>query len=271
MVRGFYSNEAFGIDFPSTCPDGAGFDGTDVQAFQAALLGAVPEMEGWIEQATALGTDAQALVSTGAILDALEWLAAHVGESRQGIWHGYFRHHHLTWDRDIGRQNFCDAVNAVFSRNGLAYEMATNGQIQRVVNGPSAEAIARARFTTGDNSLDELLEVARRRFFDRDPDAGQRSIEALWDAFERIKTVEDPTDKRKSAEEIISKVVHSKNARALIETEMLALTEIGNTWRIRHHEVGKTELRHDPVLRDYLFLRMFDLIRLLLNPRRMLQ
>jgi len=149
--------------------------------------------------------------------------------------------------------------------------MDENGQIHRVVEGPAAELLARARFKTGDGATDQLLEVTRRRFFDRDQDAGQRSIEALWDAFERIKTLEDHTNKRRSAEQIISKAARSEGARALIEKEMIELTAIGNTWRIRHHEVGKTELGDDPDLRDYLFLRMFDLIRLLLSPRQLIQ
>ena len=95
----------------------------------------------------------------------------------------------------------------------------------------------------------------------------KHAIEKLWDAFERIKTLADPTDKKRSAEALISQAAKSASAGDLIREEMLALTRIGNSWRIRHHEVGKTELGDDSELRDYLFLRMFDLIRLLLRAR----
>lgn len=70
---------------------------------------------------------------------------------------------------------------------------------------------------------------------------------------------------------MIEKVARSESARALIEEEMITLTNIGNTWRIRHHEVGKAEFGEDPALRDYLSLRLFSLISLLLKPRQMLQ
>ena len=269
-VKGFYSKEAFGIDFPSTCPDDAGFDGTDVPTFEAALLGAVPEMDGWMMRAISSSGATQPLASTGAILDALEWLAAHVGKPIKGNWHGYFQHYHLSWDRKEGRQEFQAEVNAILSRNGLAYEMNLEGQIQRIVEGPDAKFLAAATFRSGDRSLDGLLEIARRRFFDRDQDAGQRAIEALWDAFERLKSLEDPTNKKKSVEVMISTVTQSDEAKKMIDLEMKTLTEIGNTWRIRHHEVGKTELGDGTNMRDYLFLRMFSLIRFLLGPRGMI-
>jgi len=267
MIRGYFNQDAFGIDFPSTCPDGAGYDGTDELAFEAALIGVVPEMEGWLDRAVAQGTDDEASISTGAILDAIEWLTAHVGEAKQGFWHSYFRHHHITWDRASGQLAFRNDVNGLFARNGLAYLMGDDGNIQRVVEGATADILARARFKTGEASTDDLLEVARRQFFDRDPDAGQHAIEKLWDAFERIKTLADPTDKKRSADVLLSKAAKSAAADDLIRAEMMALTSIGNNWRIRHHEVGKTELGDDSELRDYLFLRMFDLIRLLLRAR----
>ena len=267
MIRGYFSQLAFGIDFPSTCPDGAGYDGTDERSFEAALIGVVPEMEGWLERAVSQGAESEASVPTGALLDAIEWLGAHVGEVKQGVWHDYFRHHHISWDRASGQYAFRNDINGLFARNGLAYFMGENGEVQRVVDGATADILARANFKTGDVSTDQLLEVARRQFFDRDSDSGQHAIEKLWDAFERIKTLAAPTDKKRSAEALISQAAKSASAGDLIREEMVALTKIGNSWRIRHHEVGKTELGDDTELRDYLFLRMFDLIRLLLRAR----
>lgn len=48
---------------------------------------------------------------------------------------------------------------------------------------------------------------------------------------------------------------------------MMVLTAIGNNWRFQQHAVGKTEIAHDTGLGDYLFLRLFDLFRLLLAHR----
>ncbi|GGH24555.1 hypothetical protein SAMN05444007_103381 [Cribrihabitans marinus] len=269
-IRGLYAQDAFGIDFPSTCPDGAGFDGTDAHTFEGALLGAVPEMDGWLERAVIPYDGDEPIAPTGAILDAIEWLAMHVGKPLKGNWHKYYDHHHLSWSRDEGQKEFREAINAVLGRNGLAYEMDPSCRILRVVEGPDAKLLAQARFKTGDQALDGLLETARRRFFDRDQDAGQRAIEALWDGFERLKTQDDPSNKKKSVEAMIAIVAQSDEAKQMINMEMRALTDIGNTWRIRHHEVGKTELGEGTHMRDYLFLRMFSVIRFLLGPRGML-
>lgn len=54
----------------------------------------------------------------------------------------------------------------------------------------------------------------------------------------------------------------------LFEAEMLTLTNIGNKWRIRHHETNKHDLGTDRRLRDYLFLRMFTLLHRIVPGRQ---
>jgi len=110
-----------------------------------------------------------------------------------------------------------------------------------------------------------MLQKAQSRFFDRDEHAGDDAIKELWDAFERLKTLEIPQNKRDSADKLADKATPIEEGRELIKSEMKALTEIGNNWRIRHAEVGKISFGGSRDMRDYLFLRLFSLIRLLVR------
>ncbi len=59
--------------------------------------------------------------------------------------------------------------------------------------------------TTGDDVLDALLEAARHKFLNRSLDVRRESLEKLWDAWERLKTVETGKDKKVSAKALLDK------------------------------------------------------------------
>lgn len=120
---------------------------------------------------------------------------------------------------------------------------------------------------SGDPTLDKLLAEAVARFQDRDPQNQATGIERLWDAFERMKTLNDGVDKKASAEALLQSSVQSGEVRDAIRTEMLALTKIGNEFGIRHFERGTYRLQNGAE-RDYLFYRLFALMSLLLRPSR---
>lgn len=119
--------------------------------------------------------------------------------------------------------------------------------------------------TTGDVTLDRLLEEARTKF--RDPNAKIRreALQILWDAWERLKSIKDPTDKKKSASELLDSVATDAPFREELEKEAKALTHIGNTFHIRHFEKDRAPLVRQAHV-DYLFHRLFALIWLLLHP-----
>ena len=146
------------------------------------------------------------LPDTPAILDLVEFVARHVAQPIQGHWHDYFSHHHLQLDRKAGIRKFVEDVNRLFSRNGLAYRLTDHGVIERTVPVPMGGFLKRTTFSTGDRDLDDLLEVAIDRFLLPKPDARQDAVEKLWDAFERLKTIEDP-DKKAGATRLIDKAI----------------------------------------------------------------
>jgi hypothetical protein len=132
-----------------------------------------------------------------------------VGQPIEGTWHPYFSHYHLSWDRDPGLQKFITDVNTMFRRNAMAYELTADGQIRRVLPAPVADAIGWALFKTGDAETDRLLEAARTRFLSPKEEDRRDALEKLWDAFERIKTLEPGIDKRAQANAILDRAAKS--------------------------------------------------------------
>lgn len=97
------------------------------------------------------------------------------------------------------------------------------------------------------------------------PKIGRYALEKLWDAFERLKTLEPGANKRAQADALLT----ASHRRALdfgkpLGREAAELTSIGNSFRIRHSETTQETLTSlDQV--DYLFTRMFAFVRVILK------
>jgi len=139
---------------------------------------------------------------TPSILDLLEFIAASVGQPVEGSYHSFFRHHHLTFDRGTGLSRFVDDVNSIFGRNGIAFELTEQGIARRILPEGLRQSVAEAIFHTADAETDRLLEIARRQFTSPHIDVRKDAVEKLWDAFERLKTLEDGSNKRAQADAI---------------------------------------------------------------------
>ena len=98
------------------------------------------------------------------------------------------------------------------------------------------------------------------------PQMRREALEKLWDAFERIKTLEAGTNKAIQAKALLDKAVGSQHPkfREALETEARELTRIGNTLHIRHSETSQEPLASAEQV-DYFFHRLFALITLLLR------
>lgn len=270
-VQGLTNSGAFGLRFPERCPDGQGICGCDADAVGAAVAGEMPGLA-WPLQVTqdvevGFMRETQAFApDTGLVLDFVEFVHASVAKPAiVGSYHEYFRHHHLTFDQYTGQEEFRATVNRLFARNGLAYEMPSDGRIVRVLPGVIGDELKRTTFNSGDRTLDVMLEECRVKFMDRDPLVRREGLERLWDAWERLKSLAD-VDKRRSIEIILQTAAPEPAFRARLEADARQLTEIGNSHLIRHHEVAQIAVTDvDQV--DYLFHRLFAMITLLLRRR----
>jgi hypothetical protein len=121
--------------------------------------------------------------------------------------------------------------------------------------------------TSGDATLDALLNDARLKYKDPSPKARAEATEKLWDAWERLKTLDIQGDKRLSVARLLDQSSPEPQFRALLEREAKELTSIGNEFQIRHFETGKAPVG-GPEHNDYLFHRLFAIIHLLLFTRR---
>lgn len=257
LIQTRMGDGSFGLRFPEQCTDGYGPCGCDFKAFSQMLGAEVP----WIEWPLSMDE----APDTPVILDLLEFCAGAVGEPIRGGYHSYFGHHHLSWDRDTGLARFVADVNLMFRRNGVAFELTSTGQARRLLPQPVADVLGWAKFQTGDAETDRLLEAARQRFVSPSPGDRQDALEKLWDAFERLKTLEPGANKRAQADALLDRVAApGTRFRDALGREATELTIIGNSFRIRHSETTQEALTSlDQV--DYLFTRMFVFVRVILK------
>ncbi|HEY5028849.1 MAG TPA: hypothetical protein VIK39_10605 [Candidatus Angelobacter sp.] len=256
-IQARIGNGSFGASFPEKCLDGYGIYGTDEQIMRQAILGQFPDLQ-W-------PPNDQNPPNGYQVLDLVEFCHAHIAMPRSiGGWHDYYRHYHLAFDQCPGQEEFRTVINQIFTRNGLAYDLQENGEIVRLAPHVLREGLAAALFQTGDQQLDGLLETARHRFVSPDPAARMDGLEKLWDAWERLKTIEYPADKKDSITKLLDRAATEPTFRQALEIEAKALTEIGNKYMIRHTEIGKVPIQTVEQM-DYFFHRMFALISLLLR------
>jgi hypothetical protein len=275
-------NGSFGLAFPDTCLDGGAIVGTNEQSMALSLRAEIPDLvqykkmssDPWVEDGELQPVridywplKASQKPSTNTILDLIEFCYRNVAKANQVDWHSYYRHHHLTFDQRDGQSQFREGINRVFSRNGLAFEQKPDGHIERL--GPSVlrESLTNATFRTSDQILDKMLEDARSKFLSPKPDIRREALEKLWDAWERIKTLEDPNNKSLSITALLNKASPEPKFREALEREARELTAIGNQFQIRHSETSQTPLENLEHV-DYLFHRLFAIIFMFLVKRK---
>lgn len=260
LLRGRVEDGSFGATYPETCDDGAGPVGTDSTSLAKAVRAEIPAFAEppWFDRSSAMP-------DTLDILDLIEFSWRTIGKPIQGAYHSFFKHHHLSFDVDAGRDEFREAVNRIFRRNGLTYELRESGQIERLAPPVLREALTAAIFHTGDVELDGMLEKARRKFLNADIAVRRESLESLWDAWERLKTLNGP-DKKTEFAVMLDKVAGPSSPlfRDGLDKEARELTRLGNELQIRHAETNREPVSEGAHI-DYLFHRLFALLTAILK------
>jgi hypothetical protein len=270
-VQALINSGAFGLRFPERCPDGQATCGGDSVALAASVSAEMPGLAWPLETASIDGESYFAerqpfAPDTLLVLDFIEFVHASVAKPISGKYHDYFSHHHLTFDQEAGQEDFRMTVNRIFARNGVAFEMLPNGRIERVLPPVLGEELKRTLFNTGDRTLDNMLDECRAKFSDRNPLVRREALERLWDAWERLKSLADPSDKKRSVKIILDAVTSVPSLRERLETEAAELNSIGNSHLIRHSEISQVPVIDvDQV--DYLFHRLFAMIQLMLRKK----
>lgn len=198
-----------------------------------------------------------------ALLDLIEFVAKNIKDIREGWNHNQYKNF---WNIDCLDTTFTRAIcqkeiNEIFDESGLLYTLNPNMEVERVVeNGVLSSEIVSSISTIQEQGIRELLEEAIGYFRQPKPEVRKIAVEKIWDAFERLKTYYTSLKKNQSADKIVDDMSNqSAEYKQIFEAEFKALTDIGNNFRIRHHETNKidiTDLRHY----DYFFNRCLALI-----------
>lgn len=266
-INSLVSTGAFGEQFPDICPDGSGTVGTDEEALSQALKAEIPDIDWPLKtnerkQEGLFSEEVPYSPKPFVVLDLIQFCYMHVAKPIQGEYHNYFKHHHLSFDADAGKYEFREKINRIFSRNGLAYELEESGEVKRLASPILGEEFESIRFNTGDVKLDKMLQDARRKYLSQDQETYKEAVERLWDAWERLKTLKNPSNKKESIKLVLDNAAPEKKFRELLEEEAKKLTSIGNSFHIRHSEVTQVEITKIEHY-DYLFHRLLSMILLL--------
>ena len=158
---------------------------------------------------------------------------------------------------------FQAAINDSLRKDNLSFRLSDRGLIELQADHEilSPEIIANVDLIP-EPGIHDLLKEAIEKHMQPTVQAHRDAVEKIWDALERLKTYYTTMDKRASASKIVCDMASGdQNYMALFNAEFKALTDMGNDYRIRHHETSKIDIT-DPRYYDYFFNRCLSLIAL---------
>jgi hypothetical protein len=158
---------------------------------------------------------------------------------------------------------FQAAINDSLRKDNLSFRLSDSGLIELQADHEvlSPEIIANVDLVA-EPGIRDLIKEAIEKHMQPTVQAHRDAVEKIWDALERLKTYYTTMDKRASASKIVADMADGdQNYTALFNAEFKALTDIGNDYRIRHHETNKIDIS-DPRYYDYFFNRCLSLIAL---------
>ena len=279
MIQVRVTDGYFGKAYPAICEDGTFVVSTNVGQFDDALLAEVPRLATLVEHDYSYNRSLT-LQSLGAlndapptpeILDIIQFCWKNIAKPSSAVPHPnfFYQHYHLL-DFDVlaGREEFRAEIETIFRRNGIAYQLTEQGRIERLLDPVQHEALANHNFETGDSELDDLLDKSRVKFLNPDPETRREALEHLWDAWEKLKSLDGQGDVRQRATAMLDRTAGSDSPkfREVLEKEADKLYKIGNQLNIRHRNMHQEAIAQSEHA-DYLFHRMFSLVQMILRLR----
>lgn len=251
--------------FPLQCPDGDDVCGVDERSLFKLLKLRVPGLlRDEFSNTDAPITPWAEVHDQFSLFDYIEYIAQNMVTVIKGRVHDFFHHHHLTFRHDgTDFYRFAKEINDIFTMSGLQYVLTEERQIERITDADDfvRQAEDDAKLIP-EKGLKDLIAEAIALYHNARPETHHLATEKIWDAFERIKTFYVELDKRHSAEKLVNGIAKEKAEFVkLFSNEFKTLTEIGNDFRIRHHETSKVDIEDDCYC-DYLFVRCLALIDL---------
>lgn len=256
-----------GYKYPDYCPDDDNCSiicGVDVNKLYSFLKYRIPNL--FREGSNIVIPNDSDEYDQYALLDFIEYIAQNMRTIVRDYYHSYFRHHHLSFKESTQDfVKFRDDINEIFIITGLQYRLTEQRQIERITETDYlVNEVKESCKELPDQGVKELLLEAIDLYKSARPSNHRLATEKAWDALERLKTIymKDGLDKKRSADNVIEKMsMGNTNYKTLFCTEFKHLTDIGNQYRIRHHETDRIDINDDRYY-DYFFNRCMSLIAL---------
>lgn len=158
---------------------------------------------------------------------------------------------------------FQEEINASLQKDNVSFRLIDRGLIEQL---PDHEVLTSELISMTEQikepGLRELFDIAVEKHMQPSSQSHKDAVEKIWGVLERLKTYYTGLDKKKSVERIINDMAGGQEDFVkLFDTEFKALTDIGNSFRIRHHETDRTDIT-DIRYYDYFFNRCLSLIAL---------
>lgn len=200
-----------------------------------------------------------------ALIDLIEYIARNMKDISEGWNNDHYKNYWYIHCLDTTNvfDDYRNEINEIFQESGLLFTLTRGKLIERIVeNSPLSPAIEVQIQQIAELGTRELMEDAIALYKTPNPAVRQDSVEKIWDALERLKTYYTNLDKRGSATKVVNDMSNGKSEFIKIfDAEFRALTDIGNSFRIRHHETNKIDIMDDRHY-DYFFNRCLSLIAL---------
>jgi len=201
------------------------------------------------------------------IFNLLELLYKKISKASTDDYHEYFKHHHLSFvknnDVDI---EYSKELNNLFAITGMIYTFNhSNGHIETILSDETQMLISNAMSVKiMDAQYDNMLKEACNSITRSNIKDAYNALKSLFYAYERLKCYFNPDNQSKKLESIncILKLFDPTPFQDLVREEMKSISQIGNTFLIRHSEPYQCELSNYRQI-HYIFSRCLALIVLI--------
>jgi hypothetical protein len=225
-LEGGYFQEAFGY----VCVDAGNVNGTLGSDIEASLFLAIRKSDMWpIEEKIANYSEHD-------LFDIIEFLYDLVSKPTESYYHSWngCGHHHISFDQEIGRQEFRDEVNKLLQDYQNGYELSENGEV----------------LIMAEPGLDELLQAPLPEY---DSDNVSVRIEAAKLKFRRYSSsTEDRRDAIRDLADVLE-FLRPKLKTALNSKDENDLFNIANNFAIRHHNSDQKTNYDKDIWHNWMF------------------
>nr|WP_154892425.1 hypothetical protein [Paenibacillus xylanexedens] len=199
------------------------------------------------------------------LIDLIEYISENIKDISEGWNNDRYKNYWYIQCLDTSNvfDDYRKEINEIFVESGVLFTLTKEKIIERIVENSPLSAEVETQFQQiAEVGTKELMIDAIALYKTPNPAARQDSVEKIWDALERLKTYYTDLNKKDSTTKVVNGMSNGQDEFITIfDTEFRALTNIGNSFRIRHHETNKIDITDNRHF-DYFFNRCLSLISL---------